>query len=109
MKGRVWFTPDNKLDVILVNACYPNVTGREPRYLGRVQVKVKVMSQFGRGQTWELPEKTDRFDEKSILNFCDGWVCSSGGKLQRMSCEELIRRDLVVFNTVKLRFEIQCL
>jgi len=108
VKGQAIFKTDNTVEICLLYGCCPKEVGREPRDLGDIQVKVKVMPLTGQAQTWELSEKKVRFDEKNIADYCDGWVCTSGAKLHIVSCAELSRRDLVVVDNVQLRFEMKC-
>ena len=109
VKGQARFNTDNTVDIWIVYGCCHKEVGREPRDLGGIQVKVKVMPQYGQGQTWELSQKKFRLDERNIADYCDGWVYPSGGKLHSVSCEELSRRNLVVLDKVQLRFEMKCL
>ena len=109
VKGCAHFLTDGTMTVGLCYGCHPNVTGREARDVGRLQVKVKVIPQGAGGECWPLGQTTWAADEKTVHDFNDGWNNLGGKQISQVSCRELRRRDLVVYNKIILRFEITCL
>ena len=108
VKGCAEFFTDNTMSVWLVHGSHPNVIGREPRDLGRLSVKVTVMSQGG-GQNWEIGEKTWTANQTTIDDDCDGWRDARGVQINKFPCHDLTQRNLVVNDRVLLRFDINCL
>ena len=108
VKGFAQFFMDNTMNVWLVHGSHPNVIGREPRDLGRLKVKVRVMPQGG-GETLEIGEKTWRSNETDIEDKDDGWLGVRGKPINNFPCHDLTQRNLVVKNKVLLRFDINCL